>query len=126
MTRPEVKVEGARELRRALKQFEGGIDDLKAAHADAAKIVADEAMQLVPRLSGLLESTIRSSGQASSGIVRAGTAGVPYAGVIHFGWPAHNIEPHPFLYDALDDRTAEVIEAYERHVDGLIDRYGLD
>lgn len=126
MTRPEIKVDGARELRRALKQFEGGIADLKAAHADAAAVVEDRAEELVPRLTGLLEGSIRSSGQASSGIVRAGTASVPYAGPIHFGWPGHNIEPQPFLYDALDDRTTQVIESYERHVDGLIDRYGLN
>jgi len=32
--------------------------------------------------------------------VQAGRASVPYAGPIHWGWPARNIEPQPFLTDA--------------------------
>jgi hypothetical protein len=80
----------------------------------------------VPRRSGLLESSIRSSGQASGGVVRSGSVGVPYAGPIHFGWPGHNIEPQPYLYDALDDRASQVVDVYEQRVNGLIKTYGLD
>ena len=45
---------------------------------------------------------------------------VPYAGVIHFGWPRHNIEPQPFLYDALDRRSDEVIKLYEDRITDLV------
>jgi hypothetical protein len=58
--------------------------------------------------------------------VRAGRTSVPYAGPIHFGWPAHNIEPTPFLYDALDQRRSEVIDLYEQRVGDLIRKNGLD
>lgn len=125
MTKPTLRVEGARELRRALKQVEGGVADLKEIHAAAATLVKEQALYLVPRRSGLLASTVRSSGQVSAGVVRSGRAGVPYAGPIHFGWPARNIAPQPFLYDALDERRDEVFEMYEQRVGELVRRSGL-
>jgi hypothetical protein len=125
VTKPTIVVEGSRELRRALKQVEGGIADLKEVHAAAATVVAQRAGQLVPRRSGLLASTVRSSGQGAGGVVRSGRASVPYAGPIHFGWPARNISPQPFLFDAIDDRRGEVLEVYEQRVGALVDRHGL-
>ena len=125
MTKPEIEVEGARQLKRALRQVEGGTSDLKEIHAKAAKIVEGAALPLVPRRSGRLADTLRSSGIASGGVVRAGFAKVPYAGPIHFGWAARNISPQPFLYDALDARRGEVIAAYEDNVKKLIKKHGL-
>ena len=125
MARPEIKVEGARELRKALKNVEDGTADLKSVHADAAHVVELRATQIVPRKTGRLAESIRSTGQARQGVVRAGKASVPYAGPIHFGWPAHNIAPQPFLYDALDQRATEVIDLYQQRVDKLIKDNGL-
>ena len=125
MTQPRIEVEGAKQLARAFRQVEGGLADLKAVHKDAAEIVATQARFEVPVRSGLLKSTIRSAGQARAGVVRAGFARVPYAGVIHFGWPRRNISPQPFLYDALDERTGEVLGKYKDNVDRLIRKHGL-
>lgn len=119
MAGDRVRVEGLRELRRALKAAEKDYGDLKAAGLEAAKPVQETAKVLVPKLTGALESTIRSAGQASGAVVRAGFAAVPYAGVQHFGWPAHNIEPTPFLYDALDQRRQEVLAIYEKRVNDI-------
>lgn len=126
MTKPTIKVDGARDLRRALKAVDGGITDLKRAHADAAEVVEQRASELVPVLDGILDSSIRSAGQAAGGIVRAGSASVRYAGPIHFGWPARGIAPQPFLYDALDDRANQVLEVYEDRVGQVIRKHGLN
>lgn len=126
MTRPSISVDGARPLRKALRDVEDGTNDLKAVHADAAGIVERRAHSLVPRRTGLLDRTIRSSGQASAGVVRAGRASAPYAGPIHFGWRERGIRPQLFLYDALDDRANEVVDRYESAVGDLIDKHGLD
>ena len=123
---PTIEVDGAREVRAALRKIEGGLADLKQVHADAAQIVERRAEQIVPRRSGALAGSVRSSGQARQGVVRAGRASVPSAAPIHFGWRARNIQPQPFLYDALDDRRNEVIDRYETEVNGLIRRHGLD
>ena len=54
--------------------------------------------------------------------VLAGRSRVPYAGVIHFGWPAHNIEPQPFLYEALEDKREDVATLYGLGIEVLIDK----
>lgn len=125
MSKPSLKVEGAKDLQRALRKVEGGSADLKATHAAAARIVETAAKPLARRKSGAMANSIRSTGQARQGVVRAGFARVPYAGVQHFGWAARNITPNPFLYDALDDRSGEVIEEYERQVNDLFQKHDL-
>ena len=125
MTKPSIKVDGAKELQAALRKIEGGTKDLKAAHLAASEIVSVEGSRRAPKLTGRLAATVRAAGQARQGVVRAGFASVPYAGVIHFGWAGHNISPNPFLYDALDARSSEVIDTYEKHVDDLIKKNGL-
>jgi hypothetical protein len=123
--KPELTIEGARELRRQLKAFQGGIDGMKQIHKETGELVGREAAKLVPVRSGLLQATIRASGQAAGAVVRAGFARVPYAGPIHFGWPARGISPSPFLYDALDARRGEVIQMYEDRVADLIKKHDL-
>jgi citrate lyase gamma subunit len=109
----KVEVVGLRELRSAFQKMGADVADLKKINLEAADIVAKQAKVEVPKDKGLLDSTIRASGQAVAGVVRAGAARAPYAGPIHFGWPSRNIEAQPFLYDALDDRRTEVLSAYE-------------
>lgn len=119
----KVEIEGLGDLRRALKGLEDGVADLKAINLQAAQIVADQAESLVPVGSGALRDSIRAAGQAGAGVVRAGKTSVPYAGVIHFGWPGHNIEPQPFLYDALDERRRQVLDVYDKALDGIISKH---
>jgi len=126
VTRPEIKIKGAKQLQRALRQVEGGTANLKDAHLAGAKIVEREAVRLAPKRSGALAGSLRSSGQARQGVVRAGRAAVPYAGVIHFGWTKRNIAPQPYLYDAVDSRRQEVLDAYGVDVNKVIKANGLD
>lgn len=129
MTRPvsaAVEVDGLREVVKALRQVEGAVGDLKAANLEAAGIVRNKALDLVPRRSGRLAGTLRAAGQAGAGVVRAGNrGGVKYAGPIHFGWARRNIEPQPFLFDALDDRRDEVMQAYEKNLGDIIRKHDL-
>lgn len=120
-----VDADDIRRVRRDLKRFEGAIDDLKEIHAKAARVVEKEVGRVVPRRSGRLAASVRSSGQARTGVVRSGRVSVPYAGVIHYGWKAHNIEAQPFLTDAYRNVRAEVADVYEDGMTGLIRRYDL-
>ena len=43
---------------------------------------------------------MRASRLAKGVRVSVGRATVPYAGAIHWGWPARNISAQPFLTDA--------------------------
>lgn len=115
-----IQVVGGRELQSALRRAGVEIQDLKDVHLAAAKVVEASAEQIVPVLTGTLQGTIRSAGQRSRGVVRAGFKRTPYVGPIHFGWPGHNIAPNPFLYEAADKRADEVIDLYERRVKKVI------
>lgn len=121
-----IEIEGLRELNRAFRSL--GRDatlELKDVHLDGAKIVEKRARQIVPRRTGALADTLRSSGTMKGARVRAGFARVPYAGPIHFGWARRNISPQPFLYDALDDRRREVLDAYSVNLKRLIRKHDL-
>jgi hypothetical protein len=125
MTKPTITVTGQRQLKRALKDIDGAMADLKLIHADAAKIVEQRAETLAPKETRRLAKSVRSSGTKSAGVVRAGSSSVDWAGPVHFGWPSRNIAPQPFLYDALDQRSDEVIAVYQRRVNAVIKRNGL-
>ena len=120
-----IKTQGMKELRRKISVLDGNFDDLKELHTDLAKIVADRASQLAPVKSGKLRDTIRESGTKTAGRGRSGFKRVPYAGVIHFGFPARGIKPQPFLYDALDQRRDEVLDRYFQGVKKIQKKAGL-
>lgn len=106
-------------LRRLPKKYK---KELPKIHKAAATPVAKEAKSIVPRRSGDLAGSIRALGSQKSGRAAAGSKAVPYAGVIHFGWPDRNIKPNPFLQKALEKKEREVIAIFVQEQDRLIDR----
>lgn len=116
-----VRVDGLRKLRRELREFAGNCDDLKAANAAAAQIVATAAAAGAPRRSGRLAASVRGNRAVSRAQVRAGGAALPYAGPIHYGWPAHNITAQPFVTDAAQRTEPTWRAAYEAGVQQAVD-----
>jgi hypothetical protein len=116
-----IEVKGLNKLVRDLKTLDADlVDSIKQVNAKLADEVASTAKIKVPRLSGALAASIRSSGQGRTGVVRAGGRAVPYAGPIHFGWAKRNIRPQPFLYDALDARRVEVATTWVRELERIV------
>jgi hypothetical protein len=113
-------VEGAKELRRALKRAGVDVQQLKDTHAEVAELVKARALQRVPVRSGALRESLRSSGTVSGAIVRAGGRRVPYASPIHWGWKKRNIEANPFIYGAADDTQANWEHAYLMGIQAII------
>jgi hypothetical protein len=115
-----IKIEGIRELNRSLKDFER---DIRLAptriNREAAKDVAATAKAIVPRRSGRLAGSIKPGASGSTAYVKTGLV---YSPVIHFGWPKHNISPNPFLYNALDQRRADVLALYEKRMQELAEK----
>lgn len=105
--RPALEVDGARQLRRALKDAGLSVQDLKDAHATIAQDVARVSDAKAPRRTGALASSVRPAGTASASIVRAGRASLPYAGPIHWGWPARNITAQPWIAETAEDREPQ-------------------
>lgn len=116
-----VKVDGVRQLRRTIKKAGGDLDDFAAANAEAGRIVVAEAAAWVPHgLTGRLSGSIRAGAAKTNATVRAGSSGIPYAGVQEFGWPARNIRPHPYLTTAAKATEPAWTEAYYARLEEIV------
>lgn len=117
-----VRIEGGARLRRTLRAAGDDLSDLKAAHTAAAATAASGARGLVPTRTGRLAGSIRSSGTNSAGIVRAGRASIPYAGPIHWGWPARRIAAQPFLSDGATNTEPAWLPVYTAALDAALSK----
>lgn len=121
-----LRVEGAANLRRTLKKAGDDLGDLKDTHAAVAGIVAPVARTYAPKRTGRLSSTVRTGATKRAAIIRAGRASVPYANVIHWGWPVHHIRAQPFVLaasrrtePAWAARYHDAVEKILAHVKGV-------
>lgn len=114
------RVRGATELQRTLRQAGADMEDLKAVNERAAEIVLPVAERLAPKRSGALKDTLRVGASKRAGIVRAGNnrkTGVPYAGPIHWGWPARGIDENLFMVDAAHATESQWEQLYINHAE---------
>ena len=124
MAQSGLRVEGLRQTVRSLERFGVEVQDLKAAFNKIGTIVVNEAVTLTPTLSGALAASIRASKTKNKSEVRAGSARVVYAGVIHYGG-YNNITAQPFLTTAVDNKQAQVINTMETELGRLIRKLDL-
>lgn len=117
-----VQIEGAKQLRKSLKAAGDDLTDLKAAHAEAATIVATAGQAGAPSVTGLLAASVRGAGTKTAAIVRAGKAAVPYANPIHWGWFRHHINPNPWLTRAAQSTESRWIGTYNTAVQTMLDK----
>jgi hypothetical protein len=115
-------VAGARQLRAQLKAAGQDLGDLKAAHKAVGDIVAPVARSGAPVVSGRLGGSIRVAGTTTATIIRAGTKVVPYAGPIHYGWPARAIPARPFITDAAKRTEPQWAGAFTAAVNAILSK----
>lgn len=119
-----VHLEGAARLRRTLKAAGGDLSDLKEAHRHAAQYIMPAAVAGAPKLYGALAATLRVTANATGSRIRAGNRnkkeGVPYAGVIHWGWPERKIRAQPWITQAAQETEPLWIKAYEAEMHAAI------
>ena len=120
-----VQITGLREIVRDLQKLGVSVEDLKAAFGAISDQVVTEATRIVPTESGRLSGSIRPAKTKNKAVVRAGSAGVPYAGVINYGWPSRGIAPTEFLTDPANNNTDEYARQIDENLRDLIRRYGL-
>lgn len=118
-----LRVEG---LRKTIRQMEkAGVDsqDMKVLMHELGMIVVKAASP--PRDSGTLAGTIRAGRGKTKAVVRAGGARAPYAGVIHYGWPARGISPNPFLVNAMQRRRSNVLDTLDKGIEDILKKNDL-
>lgn len=110
-----LKIDGAKELRRIAKRVGGSEANatLRKGHKEIGGIVTPAAKSNAPKRSGKLAGNIRPLGSVTKAQIAVGGARVPYAGPIHGGWPARNIEPQPFLTEAVSEKWPQVYDTLE-------------
>lgn len=116
-----VRVQGARELRRAIGSSVAELADLKALHKESAELVAAEARTRVPVRSGALRSSIKASGTKTKAIVRAASTGKskPYGARQH--WAQQQGRPgDQFVYKAMGAKGRQVVKMYVDKVEELV------
>lgn len=119
MAKPAVQVEGAREVRKALKDLGQGTRDMTAIHRAIASGIVPQAAGRTRRLSGDLAGSWRVRASASKAAI--GSALI-YAPVQEFGWPSRGITPSLALTGAVEDNRDAIASQYERAVSDLITR----
>ena len=95
---------------------------LRDLNRGAASRVAGVARGTTPRRSGRLAASVRSAASQRAGTVRAGRKSIPYAGVVHWGWPKRNIKAQTWLVDAAKASEPAWIEEYLRGVEKMLDQ----
>lgn len=118
-----VQVEGLRELQSAVSKADKGLGKkVREINKGAAEIVRDDAEPYVPVRSGRMRATLKvQAGQRDAKVKVGSPSRVPYAGVIHWGWPARNIAPQNFLEVGLARRADDVGEFYGDEMREFVD-----
>lgn len=122
MAQPAVAVEGLDNLLRTMRRMSADLSDMKDANATVSAFVAGAAASRAPRRSGQLAGTVRGTRQLRRARISAGRASVPYAGPIHWGWPAHHIRANPFVTEAAQSTETAWVAIYARAVQDAVDK----
>ena len=121
-----LQVTGLRDLQKAIKAAGDDLDPtaggLKDVNRSAAQVVVTAASPATPRKSGKLAGSLRVGATNRAGIVRAGKSSVPYAGPIHWGWPARHIKARPWLADKAKATESQWTDVYLEAMNDLLDR----
>lgn len=98
------------------------MEDLKAAHSEAAGIVADASKGRAPTRTGRLAASVRPGASKTAALIRAGKSSVTYAPVVHWGWARRHIRPRPFISEAAQMTEPRWTPAYEEAIVAALDR----
>lgn len=122
MTRAAYVV-GQKRFIQTMRKAGADLKELKDVNRKAADIARPAAVSLAPHgRTGKLASSIRTGATQKAGVLRAGRKSVPYAGVINYGWPGHNITPRLFMNDAVADTEGQWTQLYEQFVRKTLDQ----
>jgi hypothetical protein len=101
---------GDETVARTLRSAGHALANLERSNSDVATLFVTLARVRAPRITGALASATEPEASRDT----AGFSNVlPYFGPIHNGWPAHNIEPQPYVTEAVDDTADQWMAIYE-------------
>jgi hypothetical protein len=116
----QYEVEGLSRFVSTMRRAGAELQDFKDANARAGNVIIGAARSRVPFRSGALAGSMRTARQARRVVVMAGRASVPYAGPIHWGWPARNISANPFLSNAAVESQPRWLTGYDSDLKKIV------
>lgn len=114
-----VQVIGDEQLAATLHAAARDIEDLADAQARISQLVTSQAAVMAPRRTGALAGSLQPDPQPHEAAVASSLA---YAGVIHYGWPRHNIAARPFADRAVQAMESQVVNLYLQDVQSALNR----
>lgn len=121
-----MKIEGFNKTVRALNRAGAEAQDMKDLMHSLGSLVVKTARPLTPHKTGRLAGSIRAGRGKTKAVVTAGRKSIPYAGVQHYGWPAHHIKASMFLVKALEVKSEEIVRNLVKGIGEICTKLGLE
>lgn len=126
MAEANISIQGVKEVTDSLKRMARDLESNLDLNKELSTNLSQKASAMAPRLTGALASSVQGNPSAEKAQILAGSAAVPYAGVIEYGWPAKNKEARPYLNPAVQNNMGYIIEKYNDSIKKAIKQYDLD
>ena len=121
-----MRIQGADRAMRALARAGAETQDMKDLMHSLGSLVVKTARPLTPHKTGRLAGSIRAGRGKTKAVVTAGRKSIPYAGVQHYGWPAHHIKSTMFLVKALEVKNEEIVRTLVKGIGEICTKLGLE
>jgi phage gpG-like protein len=126
MAEANISIQGVKEVTDSLNKMARDLESNIELNKELSTTLSQKASALAPRLTGALASSVVGNPSAEKAQIMAGSAAVPYAGVIEYGWPDRNIDAQPYLNPAVNDNMGYIIEKYNESIQKAIKQYDLN
>jgi phage gpG-like protein len=126
MAEANISIQGVKEVTDSLNKMARELESNIELNKELSTTLSQKASALAPRLTGALASSVVGNPSAEKAQIMAGSAAVPYAGVIEYGWPDRNIDAQPYLNPAVNDNIGYIIEKYNDSIQKAIKQYNLN
>jgi hypothetical protein len=126
MAEAEITITGVKEVTDSLKKLGRDLESNIELNKELSANLSQKASAMAPRVTGALASSVQGNPSAEKAQILAGSAAVPYAGVIEYGWPAKNKQAKPYLNPAVNNNMGYIIEKYNDSIQKAIKQYNLD
>jgi hypothetical protein len=119
VTSPGVTVVGEKRLAVTMHAAATDLADMSETNAKVARFLTARARARAPRRSGRLAASGAGRGTRDEALVEFAA---PYAGPIHFGWPARHIGAQPFAAQALASGQHAAVAVYETELVSIVNK----
>lgn len=126
MAEAGITITGVKQVTDTLNKLGKDLESNLELNKELSTTLSQKASAMAPRLTGALASSVQGNPSAEKAQILAGSAAVPYAGVIEYGWPAKNRQAQPYLNPAVNNNMGYIIEKYNESIKKAIQKYDLN